>query len=812
MSENPSSGGLIPPKIPPDPPNPPPLLLNSSSTASVSPSLDDSPALNAEDIGAATQIHEDLAYVRAQKVAHDARLMQEPGLPPGGCKIPNPKRGAVKIKGLRSKNRAKPITRYSPLLSDLRIKGFVEETNRIAAKLNQAHPNWASVIASQSNNIIQDVESDVDVVLHQPLPAQRDDKVSSVEDTCSLMDEDVRAAGQNMGIKKSPPNIVQSAGVTPAVCTNSGKSSGPTQLYSGMSIETTPAAHNDNVWNKHKTSGLSFAEQIKNNQAESKVNLEYIPPIITPEGKCRVVLTKDDLLLSAKAFPLYLYGYFLGTSMDFHKVNLCLKRLWKAYDISEISKSTAGFYYFKFSSENGLNSVLENGPWLVNNVPILLNRWEPGLCLERIEPSTIPIWVTVHNVPMELWTGRGMSKVFSDVGQPLLLDRVTQARVVNNSGKLGYARMLVNAKAELNLPNEVEVEYPSGNDGISRVGNLNVTYQWKPAVCKHCMVFGHSFKLCKNRPKMAEEIAAPVNKDDSGKAKNNLMGADKEFTAKASKIKKSNQLKKGKGSMTTGTKVGNTEAEQPNEKTTSEKKHQGTVNETSKPSTSGVKKGGGGFNFARAIQGARSPKGMPKTGSIPAENQPSVTVSNRFSVLDVEASCKTSNLVAEKDDQLPKDPFNTDTFTCSMNQENTFDPGRILPEWCRVNPRENMHKDYGITDIQKQWITDRLLSKAGAVRAEDQEDWVEGEWEFFYDKCAELGLNPDYCIEDVEEDMSGSAQFFATQLNTGVCSGPGSMFRLRDYSFCFGDWSAQVLGAGFGYLFGIWFRVYQPAH
>uniref|UniRef100_A0A251U8R6 Uncharacterized protein n=1 Tax=Helianthus annuus TaxID=4232 RepID=A0A251U8R6_HELAN len=88
------------------------------------------------------------------------------------------------------------------------------------------------------------------------------------------------------------------------------------------------------------------------------------------------------------------------------------------------------------------------------------------------------------------------------------------------------------------------------------------------------MVFGHSFKLCKNRPKMAEEIAAPVNKDDSGKAKNNLMGADKEFTAKASKIKKSNQLKKGKGSMTTGTKVGNTEAEQPNEKTTSEKKHQ----------------------------------------------------------------------------------------------------------------------------------------------------------------------------------------------------------------------------------------------
>ncbi|MFS8013820.1 hypothetical protein Hanom_Chr15g01337551 [Helianthus anomalus] len=91
----------------------------------------------------------------------------------------------------------------------------------------------------------------------------------------------------------------------------------------------------------------------------------------------------------------------------------------------------------------------------------------------------------------------------------------------------------------------------------------------------------------------------------------------------------------------------------------------------------------------------------------------------------------------------------------------------MLPEWCRVKSLENENKDYGITDLQKQWILDRLLSKAGAVRAEDQEDWVEGEWEFFYDKCAELGLNPDYCVEDVEEDMSGSAQFFSQQLNAG---------------------------------------------
>ncbi|MFS8013830.1 hypothetical protein Hanom_Chr15g01337651 [Helianthus anomalus] len=100
-----------------------------------------------------------------------------------------------------------------------------------------------------------------------------------------------------------------------------------------------------------------------------------------------------------------------------------------------------------------------------------------------------------------------------------------------------------------------------------------------------------------------------------------------------------------------------------------------------------------------------------------------------------------------------------------------FDPGRVLPNWSQFSPSDSMNriltKDYGITDVQKKCILDALVGEAKAVRADDQEEWVDGEWEFFYDKCLELNLDPDYCVEDVYEDESGSAQFIAQLAKTG---------------------------------------------
>ncbi|MFS7984753.1 hypothetical protein Hanom_Chr11g00990231 [Helianthus anomalus] len=136
--------------------------------------------------------------------------------------------------------------------------------------------------------------------------------------------------------------------------------------------------------------------------------------------------------------------------------------------------------------------------------------------------------------------------------------------------------------------------------------------------------------------------------------------------------------------------------------------------------------------------------------------------------MDFEASLKSNSLVGTP---IDLDRPNACEERCSTNQQPLMDPGRVLPDWSQFSPADSLNrildKDYGITDQQKKRILDALRSDAKAVKAEDQEEWVDGEWEFFYDKCMELDMDPDFCVEDVYEDECGSAQFFSQLAKTG---------------------------------------------
>ena len=97
---------------------------------------------------------------------------------------------------------------------------------------------------------------------------------------------------------------------------------------------------------------------------------------------------------------IWLFYWYL--SMDYKVVRSNLMRMWRVYDIEEITKTNAGVYYFKFKSKEGMKTVLDCGPWMIQNVPLILNVWEPCIWLEKIAPSSIPLWVCVYNIPMEL--------------------------------------------------------------------------------------------------------------------------------------------------------------------------------------------------------------------------------------------------------------------------------------------------------------------------------------------------------------------------------------------------------------------------
>nr|GEV87928.1 hypothetical protein [Tanacetum cinerariifolium] len=108
----------------------------------------------------------------------------------------------------------------------------------------------------------------------------------------------------------------------------------------------------------------------------------------TPKAVCLAEMTNSEFVVGANVaisifavkevsnrFKNTLYGYFIG------------KRL--AFPVENYVKNT-----------EGMERVLENGPWLIRLVPIFLNIGTPNTRLAKETITTTPIWVKPHNVPV----------------------------------------------------------------------------------------------------------------------------------------------------------------------------------------------------------------------------------------------------------------------------------------------------------------------------------------------------------------------------------------------------------------------------
>ncbi|PWA77183.1 hypothetical protein CTI12_AA225710 [Artemisia annua] len=262
--------------------------------------------------------------------------------------------------------------------------------------------------------------------------------------------------------------------------------------------------------NQYTADANRFAEKLKQGSEELALKMEYTPSAVSVQdnGNRRIQFSADEVYKGGLACSLQLYGYFVGTSMDYRVVRGNLMKMWRAHGVEEITKTSSGIYYFKFNNEEGMKTVLDCGPWMVQNVPLVLNIWEPGIWLDKKEPSSIPIWVCVYNIPMELCNGNGIGKIMSGVGKPMVMDKMTKERCLKKAGKLDYARVLVEVSANEELPSVLEIEYPPLGNRPAKVGRLEVKYQWKPPLCTHCKTSGHTTLSCKVRPRTEDEMAA----------------------------------------------------------------------------------------------------------------------------------------------------------------------------------------------------------------------------------------------------------------------------------------------------------------
>ncbi|GJY68312.1 zinc knuckle CX2CX4HX4C containing protein [Tanacetum coccineum] len=254
------------------------------------------------------------------------------------------------------------------------------------------------------------------------------------------------------------------------------------------------------------TKPMSFISTMQGMNASGNNKLSKIPVRVNKEGNN--VVDMDPLLEEGgKKWDLTLVGYFVGLKMSYAEISGHLRRMWRTRDLAEIITNECGLYFLKFRSVEGMNYVLENGPWLVEGKPLFVQKWEAGLCMEKPEPTRVPLWVKIMNVPLEAWNTHGISRLASSLGNPIIMDRITASMCEKAYGRASFARVLVEVDATKELADSIEVCYSS----MGKSMKLRVEYAWKPPLCTHCRVFGHDFKNCNVRQRTEEERNEKVN-------------------------------------------------------------------------------------------------------------------------------------------------------------------------------------------------------------------------------------------------------------------------------------------------------------
>nr|GEY05135.1 hypothetical protein [Tanacetum cinerariifolium] len=160
-----------------------------------------------------------------------------------------------------------------------------------------------------------------------------------------------------------------------------------------------------------------------------------------------------------------------------------------------------------------MEQVLENGPWLIRMVPIMLNIWTPNSILKKDTITSVPVWVKLHNVSVVAFSEVGISIIASSLGKPIMLDSYTSTICQKSWGKNSYARVLTEVSSLSPLLESVVVAVPFLDGSGHSFETVKVEYEWQPPRCDTCKFFNHVEKDC---PKRVIEVVTPDTNNEDG--------------------------------------------------------------------------------------------------------------------------------------------------------------------------------------------------------------------------------------------------------------------------------------------------------
>lgn len=90
-----------------------------------------------------------------------------------------------------------------------------------------------------------------------------------------------------------------------------------------------------------------------------------------------------------------------------------------------------------------MDDVLEGGPWMIHNIPIILKPMTMYTSLLKEDLTHVPVWVKLHDVPLAAFLKDGLNLIVTTLG------RGSCYFVVGGRSSFAHALIEVRTKDEL---------------------------------------------------------------------------------------------------------------------------------------------------------------------------------------------------------------------------------------------------------------------------------------------------------------------------------------------------------------------------
>lgn len=230
---------------------------------------------------------------------------------------------------------------------------------------------------------------------------------------------------------------------------------------------------------------------------------KYDLKVAVSDGVSSVVVPEEVFEDPSPLWEDFLIGKFLDSAPHVAKVHSIVNKIWAMGDKSQmIDVHVVNSTTMKFRIVNPItrNRIIRRGMWNLAEVPVIMSKWTPFIADNSPEITSVPLWVHLKNVPIDMYSWKGLSFVTSAVGEPVRLHPDT-AQCLD----FQTAKVFVKADFSKDLPKSINFNI-KGKDTL-----VEFSYPWLPPRCTICEKWGHLHTVCvANKKVVGVEVSLPL--------------------------------------------------------------------------------------------------------------------------------------------------------------------------------------------------------------------------------------------------------------------------------------------------------------